>query len=55
MAAAFVIVMVVGLIIAGVEVSVLLFIFNGLVFLAATVIPSLYILAKHPSELLIHR
>lgn len=55
MAAAFVIVMVVGLIIAGVEVSVLLFSSNVLVFLAATAIPSLYILAKHPSELLIHR
>lgn len=55
MMAAFAIVMVAGLGIADGKVSALLFISNVLVFLTATVIPSLYILAKHPSELIIHR
>lgn len=55
MMAAFAIVMVAGLVIADGKVSALLFISNVLVFLTATVIPSLYILAKHPSELIIHR
>lgn len=55
MMAAFAIVMVAGLVIADGKVSALLFISNVLVFLTATVIPGLYILAKHPSELIIHR
>lgn len=55
MMAASAIVMVAGLVIADGKVSAFLFISNVLVFLTATVIPSLYILAKHPSELIIHR